>query len=239
MLPMTSPKPLHRRVLDPIVRGLFYSLEGAAVWAANLRRDHPRQYARHKTWDLLVSHRLSQMVRPGESVLDVGCGNALRLEEIGMFTPIVAHGTDIAGERHIPPNVSYAPFDGRTLPYADGAFDVTLMCFVLHYLTRAHATALVNEAIRVSRRRFILLEDSQAEFNWLYRVRNRCHNIQSNILYNESPDFRWSGGVEMFLNYEQWREFLLSIPRVAEVTIHPLNEIVRYRHHTMIEVSLA
>ena len=61
-----------------------------------------------------------------------------------------------------------ARFDGRSLPFAKGSFDVTVCCYVMHHLTPQHAKELLGEMIRVTRRSIVLLEDSLPQFDWFY-----------------------------------------------------------------------
>ncbi|RPI58788.1 MAG: methyltransferase domain-containing protein, partial [Lysobacterales bacterium] len=50
----------------------------------------------------------------------------------------------------------YSRFDGRTIPFADGEFDVALLCDVLHHAPE-DAAQLLAEAARVARH--VLVKD--------------------------------------------------------------------------------
>jgi hypothetical protein len=43
----------------------------------------------------------------------------------------------------------------------------------------------------------------------------------------------------MFLTHEGWRAWLARFERVGAVNIEPFADVMRYRHHTLIEVELA
>lgn len=93
--------------------------------------------------------------------LDIGCGDMTLAEAVE------ARGsrTDwrCIDVHRLPPELSadarwrkYRSFDGRTIPHADGEFDVALLCDVLHHAPR-DAPRLLTEAARVARH--VLVKD--------------------------------------------------------------------------------
>jgi SAM-dependent methyltransferase len=132
-----------------------------------------------------------------------------------------------------------ARFDGRRLPFAAGSFDVTVCCYVLHHLSPEHAKALLGEMVRVTRRRIVLLEDSLPRFDWFYRLRNRCHRINAAALYGgESATYRPPNNEAMFLTHAEWRAFGGEIAGVSRVGIESLEDVTRWRHHTLIDLTV-
>ncbi|MFN4212157.1 MAG: class I SAM-dependent methyltransferase [Devosia sp.] len=87
------------------------------------------------------------------SVLDLGCGlGGYHLGLKDAFKEL--HGTDVsaasvamAAERH--PWVSYTSYDGRRLPYEDGAFDVVFTITVMHHVPPEMWPAFTAEMHRV------------------------------------------------------------------------------------------
>lgn len=88
-------------------------------------------------------------------VLDLGCG-------LGAYHPGLEnvfhelHGTDVsaksvemAAERH--PFVAYSSFDGVTMPYPDGRFDMVYTICVMHHVPPAQWKGFVAEMKRVLR----------------------------------------------------------------------------------------
>lgn len=220
------------------VRVLLRALQFVCVRLANLGR--PPRALRHQAEDLLRASRVAARIEDGDSVLDVGCGSGHVLAELKLFRRIRAVGVDLATDRVAFGDLEISRFDGQSLPFADGAFDVTLVCYVLHHLSPEDAAALMREVVRVTRRRVILHEDSLAEFGPLYRLRNRLHRVEAGLEYGaESSEYRPLRGEAMFLTHDGWRGFLGGFERVAGVAIEPLDEIYRYRHHTLIDVTLS
>jgi len=86
--------------------------------------------------------------------LDVGCGPGETDALLGAFREL--HGVDVsaelvarAAERN--PGAVYEHYDGRTLPYADGSFDLAFTICVVHHVPPADWSAFVGELTRVLR----------------------------------------------------------------------------------------
>jgi len=107
----------------------------------------------------LMADRLR--LRPGESLLDVGCGTGWFTRRFAREGAIHVTGLDpaldslrYAGE-HRAGSESYVVGDGGRLPFADRSFDctvaVTSLCFA------SDETAFLGEMVRVTRRRCALV----------------------------------------------------------------------------------
>jgi len=189
---------------------------------------------------LLRAGRIAKNIRNGDAVLDVGCGVGRTLADIAKFRDIRPFGVDLSLERYAFPEIPAAQFDGRSLPFAEASFDVTICCYVFHHLSRQDAAALLREMIRVTRRTIVLLEDSMPEFNWLYRLRNRFHRINAAAMYSgESTSYLTPADEAMFLTHDEWRKFASEVPEVSGVAIDCLQDVTRRRHHTLISLDVA
>lgn len=214
------------------------AVEWTSVALANVPRRAPAFYKHFKAHDLLKAHRMAARLRPDDVVLDVGCGSGQRLYELGLFCDIEARGVEISRPMEVFPGVKVDTYDGRSLGMPDDSVDVVVICYVLHHLTRDHASALLAEAARVARRSILLLEDTRPAWGALYRLRNLCHRVESDLVYGASGDYVSPGGQQMFLTHAGWSKMLADVPGVTGVELIGLEDISKYAHHTLIEVSL-
>jgi SAM-dependent methyltransferase len=113
------------------------------------------------------------------SVLDVGCGVGLTDSALaGRFASL--DGVDVSEgaveeAAAANPDVGYAAYDGRTLPYADDAFDMAFAICVLHHVDRAARADFVREMRRVVRPGGVLVAIEHNPFNPLTRAAvSRC-----------------------------------------------------------------
>ncbi len=113
--------------------------------------------------------------RPGESLLDVGCGT-------GFFTRTLAGSIDgqVVGVDINPEWVDYARgrdlgrasyqvADARSLPYANASFDLVMSIATLCFIENEVAAA--REILRVARRRFVIGLLNRRSLLWLQKGR--------------------------------------------------------------------
>lgn len=223
-----------------------YKALGRVQWVAatfaNLRRPVPREYRAYDVSKLLRAHRLARRLNDGEEVLDVGCGDARLLRDLGMFRSLPRRvGIDVERPDAPEPGIEVAAYDGRTIPFPDQSFDSVVFGYFLHYLTREGAVALLTEGCRVARRNVFVLDDSQPEWSFWYRARNRLERLRSDILYRTVSGqlYRGAGNEEMYLTYDGWRDLLQALPRVVSVEVEPLDRVSGLIHHTLFHARLS
>jgi SAM-dependent methyltransferase len=103
----------------------------------------------------VLSDWFVQLVPPGASVLDVGCGDGLISARLISKRPDIGIlGVDVMtrDRTHIPVQI----FDGTRIPFPDKSFDLVLFSDVLHHTE--DPSFLQQEASRVSRRH-VLIKD--------------------------------------------------------------------------------
>jgi SAM-dependent methyltransferase len=224
-----------------LARIAFAGLGRIHAALANLGRPVPRDYQSYDVSKLLRAHRVARRLNAGEEVLDVGCGDARLLRDLGMFRVLRRRvGIDVALPEAPEPGIEVAAYDGQALPFADRSFDTVIFGYFLHYLTREHAVRLLKEGCRVARQNLFVLDDSQADWSFWYRMRNRLERLRSDILYRAVSGglYRGAGNEEMYLTYEGWRQLLGELPRVASVEVEPLDRVSGLLHHTLFHARL-
>ena len=87
-------------------------------------------------------------------VLDLGAGEGYVAEAIERRFRVCVQLCDVIDLCRV--GLPHDCYDGRTLPYPDGAFDVTLLYFVLHHAE--DPVRVLSEALRVTSRRVIVVE---------------------------------------------------------------------------------
>jgi SAM-dependent methyltransferase len=139
--------------------------------------------------------------RPGESLLDVGCGTGFFTRGLAERTTGCVLGVDINREwvqyarRRDEGRASYAGADARALPFQTGSFDlvvsVAALCFIRDEL------AALREILRVTRRRFAIGLLNRRSLLWLQKGRRggsggyrgaRWHTVREvRALFGELP----------------------------------------------------
>lgn len=141
----------------------------------------------------VLGRMLGAWIPPSSHVLDVGCGDGT----IGLLLTSCNLGVAVEGvEFSARPGckIPCTEFDGRTLPFASGSFDVCVLVDVLHHTTEPRV--LLREVARVSRR-CVLIKDHLREnaidgltlglMDWLG---NRPHGVV--LTYNYQSRAQWN-----------------------------------------------
>ena len=162
----------------------------------------------------VLSAMLSEMIPPGSSVLDVGCGdgnigNLIRQKQSG----VTVHGLEVMARPTC--EIECSLFDRTHIPYDDASFDVCLFVDVLHHSD--DLALLLREAARVSRR-YVLIKDHLAEnaldfttLRFMDWVGSRPHGVR--LTYNYKSRREWDAlFTAAGLSLEAWSS---SIPLQA------------------------
>ncbi len=143
-----------------------------------------------------------EFLDPHSRVLSVGDGDGTVSAELMRRHPLTIQGVDV--EITLPyraQEIALDYYDGHTLPYKDGSFDVVCGIFVLHHCDDINR--VLSEIIRVARKKIIIIED-------VYRnavgrkivclndyIENRLFSPNVNIPFN-------------FKNTSEWEDTFLS-----------------------------
>jgi len=107
-----------------------------------------------QTVSLLTPH-----LEPAASVLDIGCGEGYVLDELAARGVVNLQGVDIVDIRRHKDH-AFSLYDGETLPFPQRSFDLVVLSFVLHHVPNEKKLALLDEALRVSRAKVVIVEDT-------------------------------------------------------------------------------
>jgi SAM-dependent methyltransferase len=143
----------------------------------------------------VLAELLAAKIPADASVLDIGCGDGSIANLVTKFNPSVT----VQGIEFAPRGtclIDCKAFDGSSIPYAAGSFDVCMFVDVLHHVKDSRGIEkLLSEACRVSRR-YVLIKDhlSENRFDFLTLqfmdwVGNRPHGVV--LPYNYQSRVEW------------------------------------------------
>ena len=141
-----------------------------------------------KVADAMVAH---YGIKPGDKILDVGCGKGFLLYDFTQAMPgVEVRGLDISGYaiEHAKPEVKEFLVEGhaKRLPFADGEFDLVVSITTLHNLYCYDLFDALKEVERVGKRnKYICVESYRNEVE------------KANLLY-------WQMTCEAFNTPEEW-----------------------------------
>jgi len=137
---------------------------------------------------LALADNLAEIVPIGvATLLDVGCGDGTLARALRERRPAIdVVGVEIRARPHTA--IPVTEFDGRRIPFPDGAFDAVMLVDVLHHAEDPHL--LIAEAARVAARA-VIIKDHLADA-WLSHARLRMMDWVGNV------------GHGVPLRYEYW-----------------------------------
>ncbi|MBA3464389.1 MAG: methyltransferase domain-containing protein [Deltaproteobacteria bacterium] len=155
-------------------------------------------------------------LRPGDTVLDVGCGPGNVAWEIMQSHDGHVLAVDVVDyrRRELP---HFALYDGVSLPFADASCDVVVVGFMLHHVPNEMKPAVLAELRRVTRRRLIVLEDTPR--NALDRYFNRRHGEAFRKKIGSSAGYG-------FFALEEWKQ-VFEVNSLSVVDALPIGRFSR------------
>lgn len=155
----------------------------------------------------LVARAMAAHLEPRESLLDVGCGTGeVALRVAGLVDAVEARGVDVRLRPRVV--VPAEPYDGRTLPFDDGRFDVVLLADVLHHCD--DPGPVLREALRVARRA-VIVKDHLA-----FGPLSRLALLAMDHVGNAGPGVRVTG---TYLDVAGWVALCASVDaRIARLS---------------------
>ena len=108
--------------------------------------------ARRNRLDLFLGE---MQPRPGERILDVGCGSAGWLNDLSGDIEVIGVDREASLPGYVGANRTYLQADALDLPFAEGEFDIAFSNSVIEHLNPADWPRFASEVQRVSRRFFV------------------------------------------------------------------------------------
>ena len=145
----------------------------------------------------VLTRTLADFIPANARVLDIGCGSGTLARRIMALRPDVSiEGIDVLVRPGT--EIPVAEFDGDTIPWPDGHFDIALFVDVLHH-TEAPAR-LLAEAKRVSKGGIVIKDHfregvlADATLRFMDWVGNAQHGVVLPYNYLSDPEWRsiWS-----------------------------------------------
>jgi SAM-dependent methyltransferase len=162
----------------------------------------------------VLARTLADFIPQGARVLDIGCGSGTLAKRIMALRPDVGiEGIDVLVRPST--EIPVTEFDGDTIPWPDGHFDIALFVDVLHH-TEAPAR-LLAEAKRVSKGGIVIKDHfregvlADATLRFMDWVGNAQHGVV--LPYNYLSDPEWRG---------IWSKLGLKVERLTDkVGLYP------------------
>ena len=145
----------------------------------------------------VLTRTLADFIPQGARVLDIGCGSGTLAKRIMALRPdVTIEGIDVLVRPGT--EIPVTEFDGDTIPWPDGHFDIALFVDVLHH-TEAPAR-LLAEAKRVSKGGIVIKDHfregvlADATLRFMDWVGNAQHGVVLPYNYLSDPEWRsiWS-----------------------------------------------
>lgn len=133
---------------------------------------------------------IAPMLSRNDRILDLGAAEGFVAEHLADRLGLEAELADVADMNRT--SLPHRVYDGRTLPFETNSFDVVVIVYVLHHADSA--SAVLKEAVRVARRRVIILESTYRkrwERRLLIKIDQFLNWLRSQGTMEEGPlDFR-------------------------------------------------
>jgi len=162
---------------------------------------------------LKLTEYVSRLLPPGPcSILDIGAGDGSLGLVFQTFRPATrVVGIEVALRAATRAGVPMVRFDGRSIPFADESFDVSLVSNVLHHAS--DPGALLREARRVTRKR-IIVKDHLSEGR-LDDLKLAALDVMGNLRLGAQVS-------AVYLTRQRWNELFASLPGVRVSTFERL-----------------
>src|SRR5438270_14047569 len=144
-----------------------------------------------------VGMKVAPHVARGETLLDLGAGTGYISRWLKDRTGVQPTLTDVVSYRNREKDLPFLELrDPFTVPVGDGSYDVVMLLFVFHHVDRRKdQERLLDEAVRIAKRRVVVIEDTpetrvDLAFNkaWDW-VLNRRHRVPCPFTFRRADEW--------------------------------------------------
>lgn len=161
----------------------------------------------------LTTKKLLPHIGDGESVLDVGCGLGYQAKDLQKKKNVHIEGIDVID--YAEADFRCKVFDGMRIPFPDKSFDTTYFAYVLHHAE--HPIKLLADAIRVTKKRILILEDTPKTL--FDRLIDAYHGWSFNAFYGLKYK-------SVFRTQEEWENIFKQF-HISSFKVYPLGRFER------------
>jgi ubiquinone/menaquinone biosynthesis C-methylase UbiE len=146
-----------------------------------------------------VGRKVAPHLERGQSLLDLGAGTGFISRWLKERTGVEPTLTDVVSYHNREKDLPFIHLDDPfRVPVEDGSFEVVMLLFVFHHVAGFDdQERLLDEAVRIARRRIVVLEDTpQARLDLLFNkgwdwLLNRRHRVPCPFTFRTADE--WTG----------------------------------------------
>ncbi|MEW6402525.1 MAG: class I SAM-dependent methyltransferase [Chloroflexota bacterium] len=157
-----------------------------------------------------IAGYLSEQMMPGETVLDCGCGSMFIADLLQQRHGLIAFGADVIQLNQR--NHQFCMCSAEKLAFRDESFDNACLIFALHHMS--DPLAAIQECLRVTKKRLIVLEDVYENIFELQMLKFFDHHGNRIISEDMHLPFNFKTETEWKTTFENLAVKVMAVERI-------------------------